>query len=227
MRSIRCLAGIAGALVCASAHAEVIQLGEYVLGNHPDGNAQPPQYGLRLDELFNVTSGHDIFSFDFEAIGSDMQMIVTASTIRIFGTTLGGRDVGGSYAVEATTGFYTVDFLYNVGVATVPGDDDVWVKSTPDMQNRGKITAPGGQVIDLVDKSDGNYQFRLGDEDNDAGHRGFDGISGWGWLNHGPSGSPHIAASDFLFTARFVRVPAPGAIALVGVAGLAATRRRR
>ena len=34
--------------------------------------AAAPFYGLRLDELFDATKGHDIFTFDFEADGASI-----------------------------------------------------------------------------------------------------------------------------------------------------------
>jgi hypothetical protein len=222
----KCVIGAALAVagLALSADAAVIVPGLYQLNNHPDGNASPPLYGLRLDELYNATGGHDIYTFDFNAAGSNVQMVVTASTIRIYGSAMGGRDMGGTYAADLDAGLYTFDFLYNIGVSpALGGDDDVVVYA--DMQNFGWIQTARGDVINLVDKSDGNYSFRLGDENNDAGHRGFAGISGWGWLNHGPPGSPHIAASDWLFTARLV--PTPGTAALLGLGGLFAARRRR
>jgi hypothetical protein len=62
----------------------------------------------------------------------------------------------------------------------------------------------------------------------DLGHRGFNGISGWGWLSYvADDGTvlPHVYAADWLFTAELI--PAPGAIALMGMGGLLAARRRR
>jgi len=214
------------ALTAVAANAATIVSGTYALANHPDGNAQPPQYGLRLDELYNATGSHDIYTFDFNHASSNMKMDVNlvANTIRIYGTTYGGRDIGGGYAVDLDAGAYTIDFLYNVGVSGVPGDDDVWANAAS-ASNFGTITTARGDVIRLEDKSDGNYLFRLGDENNDAGHRGFAGISGWGWLTHGPAGSAHVNASDWLFTATLI--PAPSSLALLGLGGLVAGRRRR
>ena len=215
------LGGLVAAALCASASGAVIATGMYQLHNHPDGNALPPAYGLRLDELYNATSGHDIYTFDFSAMASNVQMAVTPTTIHIYGQSYGGRDIGGGYAADIDAGVYSFSFVYNIGVQPVAGDDDIYVLA--DMQNTGWISTPRGDTIALVDKSDGNYSFRLGDEDNDAGHRGFNGISGWGWLNHG--GRPHVAASDWLFTAELV--PAPSAMGLLALAGVAAGRRRR
>ncbi|MBX3379905.1 MAG: hypothetical protein KF805_07405 [Phycisphaeraceae bacterium] len=221
------LAGIAGAAVCAASQAAVIVVpGLYQLRNHPDGSAAPPSYGLRLDELYNATANHDIFTFDFNHALSNMKMMITASTIHIYGQVYGGRDTGSGYAADVYAGLYSVDFTYSVGVGPKPGDDDWWVAyPNPMMQNSGTIKTTLGDTINLVDKQQGDYYFRLGDEDNDAGHRGFAGISGWGWLNHGPSGSPHVDSSDWLFTAQLI--PSPGSLALAGLAGLVCLRRKR
>lgn len=216
---------IAGLAIGAAAHAAVIVPGTYKLHNHPDGAARPPLYGMRLDELYNATTSHDIFTFDFDHAMSDMKMTLTASTIHIYGKAFGGRDNGGSFASDVYKGVYEIDFTYAIGVGPKPSDDDWWVKYSPDMQNGGTIKTTLGDTILLRDKSNGTYQFRLGDEDNDAGHRGFAGISGWGWMNHGPVGSPHVDSSDWLFTASLI--PTPGALALMGLGGLVAARRKR
>jgi hypothetical protein len=222
MRQNSLVAALAAAGVGMAAHAAVIVPGLYQLNNHPDGNQSPPLYGLRLDELYNASGGHDVYTFDFDHMSSNVQMVVTASTIRIYGSAYGGRDIGSMYAADLDLGMYTFDFLYNIGVSPAVGDDDVAVYA--DMQNFGWIQTARGDVINLTDKSDGHYSFRLGDEDNDLGHRGFAGISGWGWLNHGPHGSPHISASDWLFTARLV--PTPGVLGVMGIAAVSMGRRR-
>jgi MYXO-CTERM domain-containing protein len=216
---------IAGLAIAAAAHGAVIVNGTSQLRNQPDGSARPPLYGLRLDELYNATAGHDIFTFDFDHAMSNMRMEVTATSIRIYGVTMGGRVTGGASAADVYNGLHTVDFTYSIGVANKPGDDDRWVKyGAPDVQDSGAIMTPLGHTIALRDESNGSYQFRLGDEDNDAGHRGFPVISGWGWLNHGPVGSPHVDSSDWIFTASLI--PNPGALALMGLGGLVAARRR-
>ncbi|MFM9958304.1 MAG: hypothetical protein ACKVZJ_09510 [Phycisphaerales bacterium] len=210
--------------VAGSASGAMIVDGLYDLANHPDGSAQPPRYGLRLDELYNATPGHDQFTFDFEDTRSNMQMIISGNTVRIFGVTWGGRDTGAGYEVEPTTGLYTVDFLYNIGVGPVAGDDDIEVAASAAGLNSGTILSPTGDLIPMVDYA-GSFPntFRLGDEDNDLGHRGHAGISGWGWLNY--NGGQHVAASDWLFTATLV--PTPGAATLVLGAAAMTLRRRR
>ncbi len=223
---VRLLALSAGALgmamVSQTASAETLQAGIYDLSNHPSGALQPPPYGLRLDELFDVTPGVDSFVFDFDHASSNMVLTYNGSDrIRILGQAFGGRDIGGDFAAEASTGVYTIDFVYDVGVGLVPGDDDLWAQ-TGSGSNFGSISGPGG-TVNLTDMVLNGFTFRFGDETNNNGHRGFDGISGWGWLDF----DGHEGAADWIFTAEFNRVPAPGALALLGVGGLIATRRRR
>lgn len=217
-----------GLLVGASADAQGASLapGVYKLENHPDGTELPPPYGARFDELYDVTSGHDIFTLDFEAPGSSMWINVTASSISIYGVSRGGRDIGGAYAADAYNGLYTINFTYSLGVSGVPGDDDTWVDTT-NHANSGTILTPLNDTINLVDeRGTFDHSFRLGDENNDLGHRGFTGISGWGWLSYLRANGQieHIAATDWLFT---VVVPAPGTAGVLGLAALVGLRRRR
>ncbi|MEQ9105738.1 MAG: SdrD B-like domain-containing protein [Rhodothermales bacterium] len=186
-----------------------LQDGVYTLQNHPDGSVAPPLYGLRLDKLFG---GKTPITFDFEHAQSDMRMRILngGTSIEIYGQAWGGNDTGGAYA---NAGLWNIQFVYNTTVSQVPGDDDLYVTAETD---HGSVTPlyttayfNAGQVYHLMPKSDGNFSFRLGDEDNDNGHRGFDGISGWGWLKHNGDGQlSHKATSDFLFTAH----PAPDAM---------------
>ncbi len=213
----------------------VIQPGLYRIHNHPDGAVRTPYYGLRLDELYNVTTGHDVWTFDFDAPGSNMFMRylfnpLGQAVLHIYGTTFGGLDIGSVY--HAThRGFFDVDFTYT-DVTQVPGDDDLFFDGA-NYANDGSITPldgdgdPSGPAIGLYDFGMG-YSFRLGDESHDNGHRGFDGVSGWGWMNY-QAGPAHVYSTDWLFTVEPKPVPAPGAVAL-GALGLflarAAARRK-
>ena len=193
------------------------------LADHPDGDAAPPTYGLRLDELVNVTSGHDRFTFSFDHPDALVQMVLTEVgvdefSIHIWGTVFGGRVVNNEYD-PLLSGLAEIDFTYMLA-HTVTGDDDLIV-TTPNFTNTGSIIFDGS-TIDLFDRANSEgFTFRLGNEDNDLGHRGFDGISGWGWVDHGEAGT-HFAASDWLFTV----VPTPGTTALLGIAAALFTRGR-
>lgn len=204
---------------------EILDRGLYHLGNHPDGSASDPHYGLRLDELIDATSGHDIFTFDFEHADADMQMAYDGSRIQISGTAFGGLDGGSEYTGEFD-GLWSIDFTYR-NVATVDGDDDLAV-TTPNYTNHGTITRLAtGETFDLFDYAGHHgYTFRLGDEDKDKGHRRRDGVlSGWGWMNY-QADEPHVYSADWLFSVGDP-VPGPASIGLLGVGGLFMARSRR
>lgn len=225
-------AGAAMAAGATPASADVIFPGLYRLHNHPDANARPPQYGARFDELFNATSNHDIFTLDFDHLDSQVFMTVGTNSVHIFGQAFGGRDIGNDYANDQYRGIYLIDFTYSVGLAPAPGDDDLWVASPTDHVNFGSITPPaaanaGQAPILLTDQQADGYSFRLGDEDNDAGHRGFDGISGWGWMSYLNNGqSNHIDSTDWIFIAT-PNIPPAGSGVLVAIGSLSLLRRRR
>ena len=213
----------AGALLAGPADASVIDPGLYRLGNHPDGNAREPGYGLRLDELFDVNPGaHDVFTFDFEEAGSDMFLSYDGSSVHIFGTAFGGLDTGSEYD-PAHSSLVAIDFLFSA-IAMASGDDDL-VSTGDDTSHTGTLTwLETGEEISLFSFSGSHsWAFRFGDENDDQGHRGFDGLSGWGWLSYREPGL-RVSASDWLFTGELV--PAPGALAFLGLGLLGYGRRR-
>ena len=199
--------------------AESLAPGHYVLGDHPDGNAAEPFYGLRLDGLYTGDAS-DIYTFSFEADEAHMEMWIDDTSIVISGSVFGGKKSGTTW--EGGGSLYNVHFVYD-GWDLVSGDNDIFAQS-----GSGWILKDGlGQEnqIDLVayaGKHD--YTFRFGDESDDMGHRGYDeGPSGWGWLNH--SGWEHKSASDWLFIAH--RVPEPSTLLLLSTGLLAGAAFRK
>ncbi len=226
-------AGLALALSTASlAHAESFT---YILGNHPDGSANPPAYGLRLDGLFDGDQDTTV-TFDFEYGTSAMYLTYdsTAGTVHIYGTVYGGEDSGTGYSGTPT--YYEVDFLYSANVSNVDGsfdgtgDEKLKVTAEDHTLNVGTIKRiSDGETWDLEDEQGSHtYSFKFNNTDD---HRLPSSLQnkgvfvGWGWLNH--SGQSHLYDSDWLFTAT--PVPEPGTFLLMGMSlvGAAAVVRRR
>lgn len=218
----------------------------YDLFNHPGGAAAPPQYGLRLDNLYNPTPGHDIFSFDFESNGAGMKLIYddggTAGNtargddkVRIRGLVYGGLDTGGSYGNANYRGLWEVDFTYGYEIDRVGTNGDNLKIGRENPLNQGTIKPlfdVGGagianDAILLQDEDGGfDYSFRFDRSGHGlagtplAGQPGL--LTGWGWLNH--HGGPHEYSSDWLFVGREAAnpVPEPETVALMamGLLGL-------
>lgn len=234
MHANRTIAALFAALmiltVSSLAPADAILPGLYTLHNHPDGAISPPPYGLRLDNLYNVDlSNPDRFTFDFDHPSSSMYLVYNDVTqkITIDGVSHGGRDVGNAYANDSYLGLYTIHFEYDMNVGVVPGDDDLW-SNAPSHSNFGSIMTPLGDTIILSDVASGGMTFRFGDENNDNGHRGFDGLSGWGWLAMNGARTSE-GSDDWLFTATHLRVPEPATMIFLasGLVGCLSSRRRK
>ena len=213
----------------------------YDLANHPDSSAAPPPYGLRLDGL--LTGGSETYTMDFEHADSSMLLAYddVANTIRILGTAFGGQDSGGGY-VAGTTAVWNIDFTYS-NITSNPNGGVNDLKASPPPQSYGSISGTVGIM---------NYEFFLRDNDGGSGasfifgdeggggHRGFDGLSGWGWLDVAVAGGSclnptdtacvyrHTDAMDWIFTGTPSLVPVPAAIWLFGsgLLGLVGMARR-
>ena len=218
--------------IFAASSASAITIGTYELSNHPDGNQSPPPYGLRLDGLLTGNSNEE-YTFDFDHVLSYMTLTWDGTKIVIDGQAYGGEDNNNNASpgyVSGTTAVWDIHFEYTIGISQ-PGDaggvDDLYVNA--DGMNFGTISSPLGSYS-LEDKADNWLSFQLGDTANGSGHRGFSGISGWGWVNYGDDcvndTCSHVRASDWLFTATLVPVPAAVWLFASGLLGLVSVARR-
>lgn len=233
MKNSICLGAIACACVvfASGANAGVIT---YTLMDHPDGTQSPPPYGLRLDNIFGGIAGNSggVTSFSFDAALADptrddvtLTYDSAMGTIVIEGEVFGG--VANGDTLDFGEGWYDFQMTYSVNVSEVGTGLSV---GQNDPANSGSLVSQGnadlaaGFTIDLFDQSNNTFLF-LQDDHRLQGHpeagQGF--FVGRGWVTTNPDGSNVSGTQDLLFIA----VPAPSAIALAGLAGLASARRRR
>jgi len=215
--------------------AEAVSIGFDVL-NHPDGNSQPPPYGLRLDY-----SGQN---HTFEFNGGVMAFLdLTNKTMTMNGTVIHG--VGNTSTNEVWT---IATNLTWVGIQGVSNTDFNNLSETDlesikaDLQSPAGLFGNGSRLLFTVDsltlttaiinpiyqgatawsgKGDGSgNQFYVG-----TGHRGVSGLSAWGWVM---TANGQTGTNDFLLTLepKEDEVPEPTTIALVA-AGLGVMMSRR
>jgi uncharacterized protein (TIGR03382 family) len=212
-------AGIVLATTTMGASAGGLLIGEYQLGDHPNGNQNPPPYGLRLDNVLG--SGIATLSIGYH---NDTVLQVYDDggdlSIHISGTLHGGLVNGSGGYVSAAD--YSVDFSYSVGVSASGGG---WIVTGFDAANMGTLTnLDTNDTIDLYAKGMPDTFLFLPDD-----HRLDTDANDWvgrGWLTDQSDGSDPLGGTrDWLFTAT--EIPAPSALALMGLGGLVSTRRRR
>lgn len=212
------LIGVVAVLAATGmAQAGVSTVTEFSLWDHPDGDLNPPSYGLRFDGIFG--GGQATFSMDHFG---DTTLTVTDDgvniEIHIEGTLYGGEvDGSGGYLSPES---YLLDFTYTTSVNAVA---DGWIAVGEHAGNTGTLTQIGGpaSVYTLDTKADGNGDAFLFLADGHRMPNDTDWI-GRGWFQPYGSGG---GSQDFLFGATLV--PAPGVFGLVGVGGLMMGRRRR
>jgi hypothetical protein len=213
--------------ISGSALGGATVVAEYEINDHPNGGLVPPTYALRLDNIFGfekATFSADTFN---DATLTVLQDDAGGLLIDIAGTFHGGEDLGGTWG---TTFDIAATFRYAANVAATANG---W-------QVTGFTTLNNG-VLTRLDTNESTVWYGMEDSIGENGPIGGTftfAADGWkipgddstwvgrGWLTQNDDGSMTAApAQDWFFSANLV--PAPGAMALLGLGGLAAARRRR
>ncbi|MEM7791191.1 MAG: hypothetical protein AAF546_07310 [Verrucomicrobiota bacterium] len=246
----KCIRLILGLCVAVATNPLTAAITVFGLADHPDGNQNPPTYGLRLDGLDGDSSKEFTFSFGASSPFGSTEVNLfyddVANTIRIFGEVYGGKDIGAVWNPGAV-GRWEVEFIYNVNVtgsATSTTSSLVVEADSPSNQGTIKFLSgtgfAAGETFNLTDeggsKNNMDSFLLLSDGHRLAGDNST--IVGRGWLNHAAAPQPapteykdHVAASDWLFIIQDqgVVIPEPSAFAfiLTGFVGFFAFLRRK
>lgn len=229
MRTESLLMCAAGAALSISgvAFAGPTVVAEFAINDHPNGGLLPPSYALRLDEVFGgdpATYSADTFD---NATLTVFQDGAGAYSINISGTLFGGPDNGSGWVNPFEI---EVSMNYNVNVVQIANG---WQVNGFTTMNSGtftrvdtnqSVTLYGMESMNVGDGPIGST-FVLAED----GYRIDGDNSTWvgrGWLTSNDDGTAiGTPAQDWLFRATVI--PSPGALALLGMGGLAAARRRR
>lgn len=214
----------------SAASASTVQV--FQLFDHPDGNAAPPTYGLRLDNLFGSGTGTTHFSFNTaEGVFLTVSDMGGMLSINIAGRVFGGVDTGSGYDASQS-GYFDLNFNYTVDVqASGTG----WVVPTQSTSNNGSLVGVAGDAFsdglsfNLFEKVLMGADFKfLQDEHRLGGHpeAGQGYWVGRGWLTTNRNGEGTGDTMDFLFIGKPVPTPAAAGLGLIGLAGVASRRRR-
>ncbi len=219
---------LAFAVVAAGAQAAT-----YRLADHPDGSANPPPYGLRLDGLFAAAGHNGTTTFSFDTFADTIMKVVdtgSGTKITITGTVYGGRDTGSGYGFGEGNYAFSFTFMENV-VNEVNGHSVTAISAS----NTGTLTAIGdnngvamGTTYNLFENSNGTHTFQFLTDGHRLAGTELEGRTdifvGRGWL--GVQGNSTSGTRDLLFVGQLIPSPLAGGMAGIGLIGLAARRRR-
>jgi hypothetical protein len=218
------LIGLGAATVfCTAASGEIIR---FTLTNHPRGEAIPPAYGMRMDDLLGESDFATTFSFEGNGASVAMEIDTDLNTIRIHGTVFGGIDGG---MAHINPELYTLDMTYSIGVT----GDAVNGWSVGMLGNTGTFVrqsdSKSWDLTTVFNNMNHSFEFfpdRYRLEDGDL--PGAQWV-GRGWLDTALVPRPG-STRDFLFVATLVPLPGGvwmGLAGLAGVGAIQAVRRRR
>ncbi len=243
-RSTR-IGAVATLVLCAGASAGTQQ--RFLLQDHPDGNQNPPPYGLRMDGLFNGYVGggaNAATTFSFNTF-DDVILTVTTSgssiSINIAGTVYGGVDTGVGYGFGE--GSYDVNFNMTMNVAAMGSG---WLVSSPSNGvNQGTLTAnagitgvAAGTVFNIYESNSMGNPFKFLQDDHrltllNGGSSNYPEAGqglwvGRGWNTTFANGNTNGLTQDWLFTgSRIVPLPTGAGLAWAGALCVFAPRGRR
>jgi len=221
------LAALVAVSIAGSAIAGETVVAEFEINDHPNGGLVPPQYALRLDDIFGDYQATYSSATFADATLTVLQDAGGNFLIDIAGTFHGGEDAGGDwidpYDVSVSMR-YAADVIETANGWQVNGFTTLNSGTFTRTDTNESVTLYG---LDSMSDSDGpiGSTFVLAAD----GWRIDGDDSTWvgrGWLTDNADGTPTSGrAQDWFFTANLV--PAPGSLALLGLGGLAAVRRRR
>lgn len=199
------------------------------LENHPDSQLArtgAPDYGLRLNGYF-LESISTKYTFDFEHENSSITLSVDGDEYTISGQIYGGSSLehNADYLTQSdgssSEAVWNIEYtLHDVG-GSCPASYELCLGN-----GSGTLDSELGDfALTGMSNKDG-FEFAFID-----GFRGFDGITGWGWLGWENLDSGTTGKGDFLFATGdpiTSEVPLPPAMILFasGIGALISTRKR-
>ncbi len=130
--------------------------GCYSIHSQTGRQIAPPDYGLRIDNLFGPGSGSYTFGFDLPGTGGTLCYNAATGTVTISGVGYGGKDIGSSWD-PLMQSYVTLDFVYT-GVFC---SGNKLVAPSSGQAFGSLLWQASGDVIPLFGQSNSNAEFAL------------------------------------------------------------------